>query len=68
MFRAHDGVYVGIARWQNREARARAFRGGPIDSEASAELLAAVLTTFGNLELECIDDQWIFPMPAVKAD
>ncbi len=65
LLRAHDGMYVGIARWQNREARARAFEAGPINSEASAELRAAVLTTFEDLELECIDDQWVFPMPAV---
>ncbi len=55
--------------WEGGKPRGsrRAFEAEP-RSEASAELRAAFLTRFGDLELECIDDQWIFPMPAVKAD
>lgn len=63
LFRAEDGTWVGIARWQSREARARASAAGTLDPEASAVMRTAIIDRLPDIELECIDDQWVFPIP-----
>jgi len=63
LFRGADGIWFGIARWQSREARAAAFAIGVNEPAFSAMMREAVLETLPDFELDCVDDQWVFPMP-----
>jgi hypothetical protein len=63
LFKRDDGVWVGIARWPSREARARAFEAAPVDPEASALMRSAIATTLPGEELDCVEDQWVPPAP-----
>jgi len=67
LFRDRDGTFVGIARWQNRAARERAFAAGPMDPARSAIMRAATIEMLPDMELDLVDDQWVFPMPPASS-
>ena len=58
LFEAHDGSYVAIARWPDRETRERWVARKDHDTAARARMNAAIEQDFPPLELDTIADLW----------
>jgi hypothetical protein len=59
LFAAHDGSYVAIARWPDRESRERfTARKDTLTSAARARMNAAIEQDFPPLELDTLQDLW----------
>jgi len=58
LFRAEDGTYVGIARWESRIQRDNCFAGPPLDPAASKLMSDAVAERFPEQIMESVMDLW----------
>ncbi len=63
LFRGDDGVWTAIARWPDREARARFFDRTDFDAEQRARQAAAIAERLPSLELDSVIDLWT-PLPS----
>jgi heme-degrading monooxygenase HmoA len=52
-----DGLWIAIARWESREARARCFARDLVSAEVRQRMEVAIEET--PLELTVIDDRWV---------
>ena len=58
LFEAHDGSYVAIARWPDRETRERWIARRGVDTASRARMNAAIEQDYPPLELDTLHDLW----------
>jgi hypothetical protein len=63
LHRGSDGIWYGYAQWPSDAVRRRAFAQPP-DSEAAAQMRAAVAESFPEVLLEPVSDFLVLP-PAI---
>ena len=60
LHRGSDGLWYGYAQWPNDEMRRRALA-QPLDTDASAQLRAAIAESFPEVMLEPVSDFLVLP-------
>ena len=58
LFEAHDGSYVAIARWPDREKREAFVARKGIDTATRERMNAAIEQDYPPLELDTLQDLW----------
>jgi hypothetical protein len=61
LHRGSDGLWYGYAQWPNDEVRQRAFLAQALNSEAGAQMRAAIAESFPEVLLEPVSDFLVLP-------
>ena len=62
LHRGPDGLWYSYAQWPDALVREQAFAGGPVDPEASLQMLEAIAESLPELVLESVADFMLLPV------